>query len=315
MTRLSTALFSAMALGATLVAQTPAAKPLDIYVVDTEGGKAALFVSPTGQSLLIDSGNPGGRDTDRLMAAVTEAGLKQIDYLICTHYHVDHIGGMAELVKRIPVGTSSITGPRSKSASRCRASQASVCGAVRQGQASRREAGRQDPDHRPRLAHRDRRRQRAQDAAAGRRAREPAVRRLQAEGDHQRSRERAVGRQRDDARPVPRARFRRPALEQGARADVPEQSDRHDRPVHGLAPRAGPVEFAGAGAGAAAARRDDAERHPQRRRHRRRCRRCGPRPASKTSGSCTGATVPGIEQNSAGVFIANVDDNATIAGI
>jgi len=111
MTRLSTALFSAMALGATLVAQTPAAKPLDIYVVDTEGGKAALFVSPTGQSLLIDSGSPGGRDTDRLMAAVTEAGLKQIDYLISTHYHVDHIGGMAELVKRIPVGTFIDHGP------------------------------------------------------------------------------------------------------------------------------------------------------------------------------------------------------------
>ena len=99
-----------------------ASKPLDIYVVDTEGGKAALFVSPTGQSLLIDSGNPGGRDTDRIMAAVNEAGLKQIDFLISTHYHVDHIGGMAELVKRIPVGTSSTTGRASKSASRCRAS-------------------------------------------------------------------------------------------------------------------------------------------------------------------------------------------------
>ena len=111
MTRLSTALFGAVALGVTLVAQTPAAKPLDIYVVDTEGGKAALFVSPTGQSLLIDSGNPGGRDTDRLMAAVSEAGLKQIDYLISTHYHVDHIGGMAELVKRIPVGTFIDHGP------------------------------------------------------------------------------------------------------------------------------------------------------------------------------------------------------------
>src|SRR4051812_45737596 len=112
MTRLSTALFAtSVALSATLVAQTPGAKPLDIYVVDTEGGKAALFVSPTGQSLLIDSGSPGGRDTDRLMAAVTEAGLKQIDFLVSTHYHVDHVGGMAELVKRIPVGTFIDHGP------------------------------------------------------------------------------------------------------------------------------------------------------------------------------------------------------------
>ena len=112
MKRLLAALLPALALTVTLVAaQGPAAKALDIYVVDTEGGKAALFVSPTGQSLLIDSGNPGGRDTDRLMAAVNEAGLKQIDFLISTHYHVDHIGGMAELVKRIPVGTFIDHGP------------------------------------------------------------------------------------------------------------------------------------------------------------------------------------------------------------
>src|SRR4051794_41982339 len=104
MTRFSTALLGAAALSATLVAQTPATKPLDIYVVDTEGGKAALFVSPTGQSLLIDSGNPGGRDTDRLMAAVTEAGLKQIDYLISTHYHIDHIGGVGGPGQRDPGG-------------------------------------------------------------------------------------------------------------------------------------------------------------------------------------------------------------------
>ena len=68
-------------------------------------------MSPTGQSLLIDSGNPGGRDTDRIMEAVNQAGLKQIDFLISTHYHVDHIGGMAELVKRIPVGTFIDHGP------------------------------------------------------------------------------------------------------------------------------------------------------------------------------------------------------------
>ena len=141
MTRLSTALFGAVALGVTLVAQTPAAKPLDIYVVDTEGGKAALFVSPTGQSLLIDSGNPGGRDTDRLMAAVSEAGLKQIDYLISTHYHVDHIGGMAELVKRIPVGTFIDHGPSVEEREQVQGFAGQLCGDVRQGQAPGGEAG------------------------------------------------------------------------------------------------------------------------------------------------------------------------------
>src|SRR3954471_18498151 len=84
-------------LAATPAAQTKPAKPLDIYVIDTEGGKATLFVSPTGESVLIDSGNPGNRDLDRIVATLTDAGIKEIDYLITTHYHVDHIGGMQEL--------------------------------------------------------------------------------------------------------------------------------------------------------------------------------------------------------------------------
>ena len=87
------------------------AKSLQIYVVDTEGGKAALWISPTGETLLIDSGNPGGRDTDRIMAAIQDAGVTKIDYLLTTHYHVDHVGGMQELVGRIPVGTFVDHGP------------------------------------------------------------------------------------------------------------------------------------------------------------------------------------------------------------
>jgi glyoxylase-like metal-dependent hydrolase (beta-lactamase superfamily II) len=78
-------------------------KTLDIYVVDTEGGKATLFVSPSGESLLIDTGNPGGRDVDRIMAVVKEAGLTQLDYLLITHYHVDHVGGLQDLATRIPI--------------------------------------------------------------------------------------------------------------------------------------------------------------------------------------------------------------------
>ena len=105
MKRLAAVLFSLAVLSAPLGAQRGPAptKPLDIYIVDTEGGKAALWVSPSGQSLLIDSGNPGDRDLDRIMAAINDAGLKQIDFLISTHYHVDHIGGLTELAKRIPI--------------------------------------------------------------------------------------------------------------------------------------------------------------------------------------------------------------------
>jgi beta-lactamase superfamily II metal-dependent hydrolase len=96
----------AVALGAAfLAAQAKPSKPLEIWVVDVEGGKAALYVSPTGQTALIDTGFPGARDLDRIMAAIADAGVKQIDYLISSHYHVDHIGNLVELSKRIPVGT------------------------------------------------------------------------------------------------------------------------------------------------------------------------------------------------------------------
>ena len=105
--RASIALLSALALSAVFpAAQTRTVKTLDIYVVDVEGGNATLFVSPSGESMLIDSGNAGAaavRDADRIMAAVKEAGLRQIDHLITTHWHGDHFGGMAELAARIPI--------------------------------------------------------------------------------------------------------------------------------------------------------------------------------------------------------------------
>jgi competence protein ComEC len=83
-------------------AQTPA-KTLQIYYIDTEGGQATLFVAPSGETLLVDVGNPGGRDTDRIMLALEDAGVKQIDHLVLTHYHGDHVGGLAEFAKRIPI--------------------------------------------------------------------------------------------------------------------------------------------------------------------------------------------------------------------
>src|SRR4051812_48171288 len=87
-------------------AQTQRASTLDIYVVDVEGGNATLFVAPSGESVLIDSGNGGAaavRDADRIMAAIKDAGLAQIDNLITTHWHGDHFGGLAELASRIPI--------------------------------------------------------------------------------------------------------------------------------------------------------------------------------------------------------------------
>ena len=93
-------------LAAPSLAQNRAAKPLTIYVVDVEGGNGVLFVSPTGESLLMDTGNAGAaaqRDAGRIMDAVHDAGLTQIDNLIITHWHGDHFGGLAEIAKQIPI--------------------------------------------------------------------------------------------------------------------------------------------------------------------------------------------------------------------
>src|SRR5689334_1108991 len=87
-------------------AQTRPSRALDIYVIDVEGGNATLFVSPTGESLLMDTGNAGpaaARDAARIVDAIHEAGLRQIDHLITTHWHGDHFGGMAELAQKVPI--------------------------------------------------------------------------------------------------------------------------------------------------------------------------------------------------------------------
>src|SRR6185503_2285552 len=80
---------------------------LDIYVMDVEGGNATPFVPPSGESVLIDTGNvgpaPSKRDAARIMAAVKDAGLTRIDHLITTHWHGDHFGGMQELAAQIPI--------------------------------------------------------------------------------------------------------------------------------------------------------------------------------------------------------------------
>src|SRR5438093_6667436 len=78
---------------------------LDIYWIDVEGGAATLIVSPSGESMLIDTGwEVDGRDAKRIRAAAEQAGLKKIDHIIISHYHADHVGGLAALSKMIPIG-------------------------------------------------------------------------------------------------------------------------------------------------------------------------------------------------------------------
>jgi len=88
-----------------LVPVWPTARDLRIYFVDVEGGQATLIVSPAGESLLVDAGWPGfeDRDAKRIQAAARHAGIQRLDYLLMTHYHLDHVGGIEPLLNYLPV--------------------------------------------------------------------------------------------------------------------------------------------------------------------------------------------------------------------
>jgi len=88
------------------------AKDLQIYFIDVEGGQSTLLVSPSGQSLLVDTGWPDtDRDIKRIAEALQASGSKQIDFVVITHYHPDHVGGVPELLKQIKVGEFIDHGP------------------------------------------------------------------------------------------------------------------------------------------------------------------------------------------------------------
>lgn len=102
---------------AALILITPlSAKNLEIYFIDVEGGQATLIVSPTGKSMLVDAGWPGanGRDADRIVEAAKAAGLKQIDLMLMTHYHVDHVGGIPPLAAKFPIAAYFDHGPNNE---------------------------------------------------------------------------------------------------------------------------------------------------------------------------------------------------------
>ena len=94
-------------------AQTGESKHLLIYTIEVEGGQSTLLVSPSGASMLVDTGWPGNnaRDAVRIQAAMKDAGITQIDHVLITHFHTDHVGGVPELVKRVKVGEFLDHGP------------------------------------------------------------------------------------------------------------------------------------------------------------------------------------------------------------
>ena len=107
---------AAIALVFFLLAGSASARDLQIFFIDVEGGQATLIVTPAGETLLIDAGygpragravgpNIVGRDPDRILAAARQAGIARIDYLLITHFHNDHVGGVPDLAAKIPIGT------------------------------------------------------------------------------------------------------------------------------------------------------------------------------------------------------------------
>lgn len=109
-------IYVAVLLFAALPATQAQRRTLDLFYVDVEGGAATLIVTPAGESILVDAGWPGfgGRDANRIQAAMKQAGITEIDHLIMTHYHVDHFGGIPELAKRVTIKNFYDHGPMSE---------------------------------------------------------------------------------------------------------------------------------------------------------------------------------------------------------
>ncbi len=94
----------------------PAAKNLEVYFIDVEGGQSTLFVAPSGETLLMDTGYAGfnGRDPNRILAVAKAAGVKKIDYLLISHYHADHVGGLPGVAAKLPIHNFIDHGPNTE---------------------------------------------------------------------------------------------------------------------------------------------------------------------------------------------------------
>src|SRR5215813_14330815 len=138
-TRIQTTIPLLLFLLASYLAGQSASKTLQVYSIDVEGGQATLIVSSTGQSMLVDTGWPGfeGRDADRIVAATKLARVKQIDYLVITHYHCDHVGGVPQLADRIKIASFVDHGENMEDADQTRTGYSDYLAAISKGQGKR----------------------------------------------------------------------------------------------------------------------------------------------------------------------------------
>ena len=80
-----------------LAAGTPAQQPLEVYFLNVDQGDATLVVSPSGKTLLIDGGM-SGKGNSVVVPLLRGLKLTHLTYMVATHYHADHIGGLGEVV-------------------------------------------------------------------------------------------------------------------------------------------------------------------------------------------------------------------------
>lgn len=119
-----------------MAASCALARPLEIFFIDVEGGQSTLIVSPSGQSLLIDAGWRGfnERDADRIVAAAKAAKVKRIDYLLITHYHRDHVGGVPQLASEMKIVNFLDHGPNTEDTKVVREDYADYVKTIQQGE-------------------------------------------------------------------------------------------------------------------------------------------------------------------------------------
>jgi hypothetical protein len=293
----------------------PSAKTFDMYIVDTEGGHAVLYVSPTGESLLEDTGNPGGRDTDRIMEAIHAAGVKRIDHLILTHYHVDHVGGLEELAKRIEIKHFIDHGKTAEEREQVRDFQAKYAELYSKTKHTVVKPGDKIPFGPVDVEVVTSARQVIKTPLKGGGIPNPACAEFKARDDSDTQAEnKESGGGRLQLREVSVGESRRLHIQRGASADVSEQSDRPRQFVPHVASRDQSVELGGVGPRTRADRGDHAQLDAQGRRSYDHASPLDP-PGLQDLWQLHWAYAAGLDYNTPGLFIANPEDPATVAGV